>query len=147
HRWHHQNRHRKGQAVGPIPERNAPAPGLNLGIGMSADGHTVATTEADGTVVLWDARSGDQIATVATGQTPWVTAAWSPTEPLLTTGGCDGSVAVWDVRARRHPQVRDRYQTSMPPDAGCTGGVNIVWTLFSPDGTTLAATSTRPGFV
>jgi WD40 repeat protein len=149
-RWQAQNGRRKGQAVGPIPDRNASAPPgretLNLGMGMSADGDTVATTEADSTVVLWDTRSGNRIATVATGQMPNITAAWSPTEPLLVTAGCEGTVAVWDVSDRRHPRLRDQYQASMPPDARCTE-LNLVWTTFSPDGTTLAATSTRPGFV
>ena len=77
---------------------------------------------------------------------PNVTAAWSPTAPLLVTAGCDGSVAVWDVSDRRQPRLRDQYQASMPRDDRCTE-LNLVFTTFSPNGETLAATSTRPGFV
>jgi DNA-binding SARP family transcriptional activator/WD40 repeat protein len=149
-RWQARNGHRKGKAVGPMPDRNVAIPGSyppNAGLGMSADGKTVATTEADKTVVLWDARSGNRIATLATGQLPFVTASWSPTEPLLVTGGCDGSVVVWDVSDRRQPRLRDRYQASPPANPGCSTGANIVWTVFSPDGNIVAATSTRPGFV
>ena len=65
---------------------------------FSADSSSIVTTSEDGTAIVWDAASGDQLYTLA-GHTAAVTAAaFSPTGARIVTASNDGTVKIWDAR-------------------------------------------------
>jgi WD40 repeat protein len=57
----------------------------------------LASAGGDGTVRIWDARTGICLSTLA-GQTGWVRAvAYSPDGAHLASAGGDGTVRIWDA--------------------------------------------------
>ena len=67
----------------------------------AADGIWLATDDEDGTVQVWDAAAGQEVATL-TGHAGYVMAvAAAPDGTWLATGDMDGTVRFWDVATRR----------------------------------------------
>ena len=96
---------------------------------FSPDGTTLATTSADGTARLWDARTGRHRATL-TGHTSAVNAvAFSPDGTTLATSSSDDSARLWDTRTGQQRAVLTGHTS------------NVTSAVFSPDGATLATTS------
>jgi WD40 repeat protein/serine/threonine protein kinase len=89
--------------------RTFTAPGAVTDVAFSADGRTLAAVvdapEVD--VRLWDTESGEE--TTLHGHTAPVRGlAFSPTEPLLATGGADGTVRLWEMSGNTpHPRILD----------------------------------------
>jgi WD40 repeat protein len=103
-----------------------------LRIAWSPDGERLATASGDGTVRIWDADRGSELA-VLRGHDDWVRAVmWSPDGRRLVTASGDGTVRIWDA------------------DRGSELGVlrghdDEVWGVaWSPDGQRLA-TASRDG--
>ena len=66
--------------------------------GFSADGTRLVSGGYDGTVRVWDARTGDPLLTLE-GHRGWVWASgFSADGTRLVSGGEDGTVRVWDAR-------------------------------------------------
>jgi WD40 repeat protein len=108
-------------------------------VAFSRDGATLATAGYDGTILLWDAASGQPQGAPLAGPAGGVwSVAFSPDGETLAAAGCgrpfEGgpclgeAVLLWDVADGRPRGA---------PLAGPAGGV---WSVaFSPDGATLAA--------
>jgi WD40 repeat protein/DNA-binding SARP family transcriptional activator len=114
------------RATYPTPEANT--------VVYSPDGSVLASGHQDGRVLLWDAETGVQIATLnpASDRLPGVNnLAFSPDGSLLVSASSDGTAKVWDLRT-------DRVLRSFT-HADAVGGV-----AFSPDGS-LVATGSEDG--
>jgi WD40 repeat protein len=99
-------------------------------VAFSPDGQQVLSGSGDGTVRLFDTRSGALKRTLQARAGPVATVAFAPDGTRLACGGADGSVRLWDARSgatrgwRAHP--------------GAVAGL-----AFSPDGTRLASGGDR----
>ncbi|WP_433361932.1 caspase, EACC1-associated type [Streptosporangium sp. CA-115845] len=98
-------------------------------VAYSPDGKTLAVSETDGTIRLWDVATHRPIGTPLTGHQDVVpSVAFSPDGKTLASAGLDGTVRLWNVATHR------------PIGAPLTGHSEFVWAVaFSPDGHTLAS--------
>jgi WD40 repeat protein/serine/threonine protein kinase len=100
-------------------------------VAFSADGKTLASASADGTICLWDASTGTQLGDPLRGHSDGVfSVAFSPDSKTLASAGYDNTLRLWDVSTgtQRGESLR-----------GHEKGVASV--AFSPDGRTLASAS------
>ncbi|WP_326829744.1 caspase family protein [Streptosporangium sp. NBC_01810] len=104
-------------------------------VAYSPDGKTLAVSETDGTIRLWDVATRRPIGTPLTGHPDDVRGvAFSPDGKTMATTAADKAVRLWDVATRR------------PLGAPLTGHTDAIGSafnpvngvLFSPDGRTLA---------
>jgi WD40 repeat protein len=139
-------------------------------IAMSEDGLHLLTADADGTVLLWDSKTGREIRRLETHSGFVSSVAFFPASRNILTGGSDGSVRLWDLdsgRELRQFENRLAYGTtsiSISPDrtlvlaSGWHGA--LLWdagsgkqlqflgglsATFSPDGQTIFLGSSHSG--
>src|SRR5262249_26050882 len=98
-----------------------------FGVSVSPDGSRIASASHDGTVRLWDARTGQSLH-VLVGHAGIVDAvAFSPDGRLLASAGFDSTVRLWD------PATGKDVRTLAAPSA-------VIWEVaFRADGEVLAA--------
>ena len=106
--------------------------GAILSVGFSPDGNTVITGSRDGTVRLWDVKTGMQRQELKGYAECICSVAFSPDNNFVLAGTLNGEVCLWDLKARTEPQIFK----------GHTGAILSV--SFSPDGS-VALTGSRDG--
>jgi WD40 repeat protein len=96
---------------------------------FSPDGATIASAIDDGTVILWDAVSGQKKQTLARHSRRVTSAAFSPDGAAIASASDDNNIIVWDVTSGQRKQT-------------LTGHTGCVYSVaFSPDGATIASGS------
>ncbi len=96
-------------------------------LAWSPDGHTLASSSMDRTIILWDTKTWE-VRRYLADYPPWgKEVSWSPDSRILASGVGDGTIILWDSESgRRIKEVRGHGQA-------------INWLSWSPDGRTLAS--------
>lgn len=105
---------------------------------FSPDGNQLATAGDNGTIRLWNASTGEPIATLFGHNDKVTRIAFSPDGQRLVTASFDGTVSQWDVASRRQI-TRFEFIKSIVVDS--IPGNAIVEVAFSSDGRSLTAVS------
>lgn len=101
----------------------------------SPDANWIASTDEQGIVYIWDAKTGE-LASSFTAQTPIVTSiAWNPSATrLATTSPMDGMIRIWTLQGELIAQLEGSKDYS-------SGLAFVIW---SPDGAFLAGVTSSP---
>jgi WD40 repeat protein len=105
------------------------AQGTPRGAAISPDGATLAVTQSDGTIELFDARTLRRRATLSVGEAPVLGLAFSPNGRLLATSSDGGQVTLVDTASWTRVAELDGLSAWAEPLA------------FSPDGRYLASSA------
>lgn len=109
-------------------EENYVLEGVFISLAISTDGSFVASTEYDGTAVVFDSVSGDEVISLE-GHVGLVSGiALNSENTLLATGGDDNTIRLWEIESGDEMHViEEAYE----------GGINTL--AFNPDGSLLAS--------
>ncbi len=100
-----------------------------LTVALSPDGRTLASGDYDGTIQVWDAKTGERKLTLREHTEGVTSLSLSPDGHTLASGSWDRTVRLWDAKTGEHKLTLEGHKD----------GVRSV--IFSPDGRTLASGS------
>ncbi|PAV19331.1 nucleotide-binding-oligomerization-domain like receptor [Pyrrhoderma noxium] len=108
-----------------------PFKGMSISVTFSNDGKYISSGNADGTISVWNAATGEGIHVALEGHTEQVNSvAFSPDSRYIASGSNDRTVQIWDV---------EKGIAIGEPLQGNSGGVRFV--IFSPNGIHFASSS------
>jgi WD40 repeat protein len=113
-------------------------------IAFSPDGRLLASSGDDGVIRVWDVQSYQLLCRLS-GHTIWVRSlAFSPDGRILASASADKTIRLWNVSEfKQHKETTS--EVSQPLHTIVDKSSNDIWAIaFSPDGETLASTSTTP---
>lgn len=111
------------------PKKAAAEQARIVSVAFSADGTKLAAGNLEGSVKIYDAADGKEIASIDTNDGTWALA-FSPDGSKLATGGWDQTIHVWDIAAKKEAQTIKAHM----------GAVTAL--DFSPDGALIASGGT-----
>jgi hypothetical protein len=94
----------------------------------SPDGQQLASASGEGTIILWDATTGEQIRTLVRDGIGVNSVAWSPDGQQLASASADGTIILWNTTTWRQVYTFGRVAPGFEN--------SVVW---SPDGQQLAS--------
>lgn len=108
---------------------------IPIGVAVSPDGGTLATSGYDGVIHLWEAATGKHIRAMV-GHTSYVHGlAWSPDGTILASAGShDGTARMWNPKTGMTLRILKKHK----------GHTSLV--AWSPDGSRLVVTGGTSGF-
>jgi WD40 repeat protein len=62
------------------------------------DGTRLATTSGDGSARIWDAKTGQQLVSIDSGNAEFLSIAFHPSDQTIATGDSAGFVKLWDAK-------------------------------------------------
>jgi eukaryotic-like serine/threonine-protein kinase len=98
-------------------------------VAFNPDGTRIASASTDKTIRIWDAQTGEEVATLTGHTDAVVTVAYSPDGSKLASGSDDRTVRLWDTRTGKELQVVREHATPVRS------------VVFRPDGQVLASGS------
>jgi WD40 repeat protein len=112
-------------------KRNIYSPDIaaRQGVAYSPDGLNLVTASSDGTIKLWDTRSGQELRTLRGHQSDVTDVAFSPDGRIVASASADGTARLWDAATGEVIKVLEGH-TSI-----------VLAVAFSPDGARLATAS------
>jgi WD40 repeat protein/DNA-binding SARP family transcriptional activator len=115
-------------ALALSPDGSRIAAAGSIGCAQVRDQEAASPSAAATTALVWDARTGTRLLTLAGATSTIDDVAYSPDGSRIATGGDDGTAIVWDASTGKR-------QLALP-DADAGGG--CLGVAFSPEGTLLA---------
>jgi serine/threonine protein kinase/Tfp pilus assembly protein PilF len=96
------------------------------GLALSPDGARVLTCSTDGTVRLWERRTGNELHRWLVPNRQWVQVAFAPDGRLAACGAADGIVSVFDADAGGQPRALAGHEGQVQAVAFAADGRHLV---------------------
>jgi WD40 repeat protein len=115
-----------GDQIRPIPTYSDSLSGLVYSLAYSKDGHMVARSGAEGTVKIWNLRTGQLIQTINNPPIGVSSIAFSPNGQTLATGSPDQRVKLWDLRTGQLLRILHAHSTKVDSVTFSADGQTLV---------------------